>query len=271
MKLALIPAGEFLMGSTDSDEDAFDSEKPQHRVLITRPFYLGVYEVTQQEYETVMGRNPSWFSAQGAGKDRMAGQDTRRHPVESVSWNDAITFCNKLSEREGLRPYFRFGVFGMGKQSSGFGYQLPTEVGGFGYRLPTEAEWEYACRAGGTTRFSFGDDAASLGEFAWYNGNSGSKTHPVGQKRPNTFGLYDMHGSVYEWCWDGYKVRYYANSPPDDPLGPSMAVARVRRGGSWLSDPRDCRSADRYRYMPDLRFSDLGFRVARSSPVVELG
>ena len=112
MKLALIPAGEFEMGSTDSDKEAYDDEKPQHRVRITRPFYLGVYEVSQEEYETVMGRNPSWFSAQGRGKDRMAGQDTRRHPVECVSWNDAIAFCNKLSEREGLRPYYRFGVFG---------------------------------------------------------------------------------------------------------------------------------------------------------------
>ncbi|MBV8230594.1 MAG: SUMF1/EgtB/PvdO family nonheme iron enzyme, partial [Planctomycetaceae bacterium] len=148
MKLTLIPAGEFLMGSTDSDKEANDDEKPPHRVRITRPFYLGMYEVTQQEYETVMGGNPSWFSAQGGGMDRVAGQDTRRHPVESVSWNDAITFCNKLSEREGLRPYYRFGA---GAQS-----------GGDRYRMPTEAEWEYACRAGSTTRYSFGDDAGRV-------------------------------------------------------------------------------------------------------------
>ena len=197
----------------------------------------------------MMGRNPSWFSATGDGKDSVAGQDTRRHPVENVSWNDAIAFCNKLSEREGLRPYYRSGA--------------EEQSGGDGYRLPTEAEWEYACRAGSTTRYSFGDDAASLGEFAWYDGNSGSKTHPVGQKRPNAFGLYDMHGNVWEWCWDGYEERYYANSPTDDPLGPSQAAVRVIRGGSWDNDPRDARSANRSRGTPGDRDDDLGFRVAR--------
>ncbi len=249
MKLALIPAGEFLMGSPDADKDAEDDEKPQHRVRITRPFYLGLYEVTQEEYETVMGQNPSWFSAQGGGSGSVADPDTRRHPVEEVSWNDAIAFCNKLSEREELRPYYRFGA---GEQS-----------GGDGYRLPTEAEWEYACRAGSTTHYSFGDDAGSLGEFAWYDGNSGSNTHPVGQKRPNAFGLYDMHGNVWEWCWDGYKKRYDANSLTDDPLGPSQAAVRVIRGGSWCFDPRYCQSADRDGFTPGLRSFNLGFRVAR--------
>ena len=224
---------------------------------ITRPFYLGVYEVTQEEYETVMGRNPSCFSAKGGGKDRVAGQDTRRHPVESVSWNDAIAFCNKLSEREGLRPYYRSGA---GEQS-----------GGDGYRLPTEAEWEYACRAGSTTRYSFGDDAASLGEFAWYDGNSGSKTHPVGQKRPNAFGLYDMHGNVWEWCWDGYEERYYANSPADDPLGPSQAAGRVIRGGGWTATRA---TAGRRTGAGSRRTSGTttwGSASPESSPVVEPG
>ena len=257
MRLALIPAGDFLMGSPDLDKKAFDNEKPQHRVRITRPFYLGVYEVAQQEYETVMGRNPSWFSATGKYKDRLAGQDTRRHPVESVSWNDAITFCNKLSEREGLRLYYRSGV------------EEPS--GGDGYRLPTEAEWEYACLRGSTTRYSFGDDAASLGEFAWYDGNPGSQTHPVGQKRPNAFGLYDMHGNVWEWCWDGYEERYYANSPTDDPLGPSQAADRVDRGGSWDNDPRDARSANRDGARRATGTAAWGFASPESRPVVELG
>ena len=162
MKLVLIPAGEFLMGSPDSDKDAEDDEKPQHRVRITRPFYLGA-RGDQGQYRAVTGENPSHFK----GSDDL--------PVEKVSWNDAIAFCNKLSEREGLKPYYQFGAV--------------ARSGGEGYRLPTEAEWEYACRAGSTTRYSFGDDAASLGEYAWFNGNSGSKTHPVGQKRPNAWGL----------------------------------------------------------------------------------
>ena len=171
--------------------------------------------------------------------------------MENVSWNDAIAFCNKLSEREGLRPYYRFGA---GEQSSGDGY-----------RLPTEAEWEYACRAGSLTRYSFGDDTASLGGFAWFNEYlSKGSTHPVGQKQPNAFGLYDMHGNVSEWCWDGgYEERYYANSPLNDPQGPSKAAGRVLRGGSWLNNPRYCRSALRYWYAPGLRGGDLGFRVAR--------
>ena len=225
MRLALIPAGKFLMGSPDSDNDASVLEKPQHWVRITRPFYLGVYEVTQQEYKTVMGQNPSLFSATGGGQHLVAGQDTRRYPVENVSWNDAIEFCKKLSEREGLRSYY--------------GSSVLEQSGGDGYRLPTEAEWEYACRAGSTTRYSFGDDAASLGEFAWFAENSGGKTHPVGQKRPNDFGLYDLHGNVWEMCWDRFEERYYANSPPDDPLGPSQAADRVARGGCWSDAPRD--------------------------------
>jgi len=249
MKLVLIPAGEFEMGSPDDDEDASKSEKPRHRVRITRPFYLGATEVTQGEYNQVMGKNPSAFSAGGSFVSDVAGQSTDRHPVESVSWHDAIAFCNKLSERDGLKPYYQFGV---GARS-----------GGDGYRLPTEAEWEYACRAGSTTRYSFGDDAASLGEHAWYGDNSGAKTHPVGQKLPNAFGLYDMHGNVWEWCWDGYDESYYGQSPTVDPPGPFRATMRVNRGGSWGLNLRSARSADRYGSAPDNRDLDLGFRVAR--------
>jgi formylglycine-generating enzyme required for sulfatase activity len=237
MKLVLIPSGVFLMGSPDSDQHAFDIEKPQHRVRITQPFYLGVYEVTQGQYRVVTSESPSYFK----GSDDL--------PVERVSWNDAVAFCNKLSAREGLKPYYQTGT------------GLPT--GGDGYRLPTEAEWEYACRAGSTTRFSFGDEEASLGEYAWFDGNSDKKTHPVGQKRPNAFGLYDMHGNVWEWCWDGYEENYYANSPGADPVGPSQAADRVVRGGSWGSDPLLCRAALRNRFTPGGRYGDLGFRVAR--------
>jgi formylglycine-generating enzyme required for sulfatase activity len=170
-------------------------------------------------------------------------------PVEQVSWEDAIAFCNKLSEREGLTPHYKPGG---GVQS-----------GGEGYRLPTEAEWEYACRAGSQTRFSFGDDEASLGDYAWFKANSGAKTHPVGEKHPNAFGVYDIHGNVWEWCEDWHEESYYARSPGADPPGPSLTAHRVVRGGSWGRDPLLVRTAYRGHDGPALRHSKLGFRVAR--------
>ncbi len=209
MKLTLIPAGTFQMGSTDAEKDAESNEKPQHEVRITRPFYLGVHEVTQGQYQAVMGQNPSQFK----GSDDL--------PVETVSWLDAVKFCNKLSEREGRKPYYHIDGGAV------------TIAGGEGYRLPTEAEWEYACRAGTTTRYSFGDDENALGQYAWYHTNSGIQTHPVGKKQPNAFGLYDMQGNVWEWCWDGYDGDYYKRSPADDPRGFELAANRVFRGGSW--------------------------------------
>ncbi len=148
--------------------------------------------------------------------------------MENVSWDDAIAFCNKLSELEGLKPYYQLGVV--------------SQPGGEGYRLPTEAEWEYACRAGSTTRYSFGDDAARLGG-TLVDGNSGGKPHSVGQKRPNAWGLYDMHGNVLEWCWDGYAPGYFQQTPGADPVGPSQAADRVLRGGSWISIPQRAQSA----------------------------
>ncbi len=238
MKLKLIPAGTFWMGSSkDDDKDAFDDEIPRHEVRISRAFYLGVTEVTQGQYRAVTGESPSRFK----GSDDL--------PVENVTWNDAIAFCNKLSEREGLKPYYRFGAV---EQSSGDGY-----------RLPTEAEWEYACRAGNPGRYSFGDDASALGDHAWYYGNSGDKTHPVGQKLANKFGLFDTHGNVWEWCWDGYDAKYYAGSPESDPSGPLRAAGRVIRGGSWYDIPRYAQSASRSRSAPGGRPIYLGFRVAR--------
>ncbi len=223
MKLKLIPAGEFMMGSPESVDDTDDKAKPQHKVRITKPFYLGVHEVTQAEYEKVMGENPSNFK--GA-----------RNPVEQVSWNDAVEFCRKLSAKEGKT-----------------------------YRLPVEAEWEYACRAGTTTLHSFGDNKESLGQYAWYSENSDKKTHPVGEKKPNPWGLYGMHGNVCEWCAD-YFASYYAVSPTDDPAGPKMGSNRVRRGGSWRFVARICRSANRFWYWPEDGSSVLGFRVAAVPP-----
>jgi formylglycine-generating enzyme required for sulfatase activity len=227
MKLVLIPSGEFLMGSPDSDKDAFPQEKPQHRVRITRPFYLGATEVTQGQYRAVLGKNPSGFK----GSDDL--------PVEFVYWEEAQAFCAKLNELE------------------------KGQLSGASYRLPTEAEWEYACRAGTTTRFSFGDAEESLGEFAWFAGNSDQKTHPVGQKRPNAWGLYDMHGNVWEWCWDAYEEDYYRQSPGVDPPGPFQTAGRVERGGGWPYKPRDCRVARRGARPPHDRDPYIGFRVAR--------
>jgi eukaryotic-like serine/threonine-protein kinase len=242
--LKLIPAGEFWMGSPDTDHEAQAKEKPRHAIRISRAFYLGITPVTQAQYAAVMGTNPSHFYR------------WPEHPVEQVSWFDAAAFCNELSRKEGLAPY----------------YVMPNwnrvmVGGGEGYRLPTEAEWEYACRAGTETRYSFGDDAALLGEYAWYDPAPRGQTGPVGRKRPNAWGLHDMHGNVWEWCWDWYEEDYYRDSPAVDPLGAAGADYRTFRGGSWLVEPRYLRSANRDRHAPEYRHSTVGFRVARGSSV----
>ena len=225
MKFVLIPAGEFLMGAADGDYN----EQP-HRVRITRPFYLGMYEVTQAEYVLVMGTNPSHFK--GAG-DRL--------PVESVSWEDAQEFCRKLS-------------------------RLPDEqrVSAV-YRLPTEAEWEYACRAGTTSRVGFDESRESSSDYAWSRANAGSRTHPVGQLKPNPWGLFDMHGNVREWCADWYDPKYYTSSPQDDPPGPARGSERVMRDVPWDANAGPAFRAS-YRNMgaPGLRNNCVGFRVARA-------
>jgi formylglycine-generating enzyme required for sulfatase activity len=228
MTLVLIPAGGFLMGSPDSDEDARADEKPPHGVRITRPFYLGATEVTQGQYRAVTGENPS----HSQGSDDL--------PVDNVSWVDAQAFCARLNDLEHER------------------------LSGMRYRLPTEAEWEYACRAGSATRFAFGNADASLGDYAWFSGNSNVRTHSVGQKGANAWGLFDMHGNVWEWCWDAYDEEYYVRSPADDPRGADStgSAVRVIRGGCWRSLPRLCRAAGRDRDAPGGRGSDVGFRVA---------
>jgi formylglycine-generating enzyme required for sulfatase activity len=242
INLKLIPPGEFGMGSPDEDHDAEAYEKPRHTIGISHGFYLGTTPVTQAQYAAVTGTNPSRFYR------------WPENPVEQVSWFDATAFCNELSKKEGLAPY----------------YVIPNwnrvmVGGGEGYRLPTEAEWEYACRAGTETRYSFGDDAAMLGKYAWYHPDSKCQTSPVGQKRPNTWGLYDLHGNVWEWCWDWYDEDYYRNSPGIDPLGAERAEYRTFRGGSWRVEARYLRSANRDRHAPEFRHFSLGFRVARGS------
>jgi formylglycine-generating enzyme required for sulfatase activity len=247
-------AGEFLRGSPDGDPDARADEKPRRKVKITGPFFLGKYKVTQEQYEEVMDRNPSAFAAAGRFKAKVAGADTRRHPVESLSWLEAVRFCNRLSDRHGLPRYYKI----EGK--------TVTIRGGAGYRLPTEAEWEYACRAGTASRWSFGDGAARLGEYAWYARNASGATHPVGARKPNPWGLYDMHGNVAEWCWDRYSDAYYRRSPVSDPPGPGEGATRVFRGGGWNVEAAETRSAARdslgigYRVL-----TVVGLRVARDA------
>ena len=248
MKFAVISAGEFLMGSPAGEKNR-SSDEHQHRVRITQAFHLGVFEVTQAQYERVMGKNPSSFSSSGTSKDKVAGKDTSKFPVEKVSWDDAVEFCRRLSN-------------------------LPEErAAGNTYRLPTEAEWEYACRAGTTTPFHFGSvlngkQANCDGGLPYGTETKGpylQRTMRVGSFAPNAFGLYDMHGNVYEWCADWYDSDYYKNSPVSDPRGPSSGSYRVFRGGSWYYYARGCRSAYRSRDTPDGRYDSLGFRVLRSS------
>jgi len=228
LEMVSLPAGEFLMGSPDSDPDAWDSEKPPHQVKVNS-FAIGKYPVTQAQYQAVMGTNPSHFKNNSWFKNNL------QNPVERVSWNDAQAFCQKLSQ-----------------------------ITGKTYRLPTEAEWEYACRAGTTTRYYFGDDANQLGDYAWYKGNSQNTTHPVGQKRPNAWGLYDMSGNVWEWCEDNWHSSYIG-APTD---GSAWSINdndndyRIRRGGSWYFNPNYCRSAYRYYLYRRVNVNDfLGFRV----------
>jgi formylglycine-generating enzyme required for sulfatase activity len=260
MKLARIPAGEFLMGSSDTDPGARDDEKPQHRVRISKPFYLGVHEVTQAEFQGLMGTNPSSFTREGLLKDAPADFDFARLPVDNVTWYAAVEFCRRLSD-------------------------LPAEKkAGRVYRLPTEAEWEYACRAGTTTVFSLGNTLSSTqanfnGAIPFGAAPKGpflNHTAAVGSYQPNAFGLYDMHGNLHEWCMDRFDRDYYRVSPAVDPKGPSQGSSRVIRGGDWYSDGRDCRSAFRYADIPDGRFYALGMRVvaeltsegARLDPVI---
>jgi formylglycine-generating enzyme required for sulfatase activity/serine/threonine protein kinase len=231
MKMVLIPPGEFMMGSPQEEKDRADNEGPQHRVRITKPFYLGVYAVTQEEYERVMGNNPSHFK-------KSEGLDTGRFPVESVSWKNAVEFCRKLSA---LRE---------------------EKEAGYVYRLPTEAQWEYACRAGSTSKFYYGDDEGIVEQNVWYCNNSQGRTHPVGGKQPNVWGLCDMHGNVWQWCLDWYGEGYYAVSPGDDPTGPASGRDRVERGGSWEFSAYRLRSAMRSSYPPGLSYNNLGFRVS---------
>jgi formylglycine-generating enzyme required for sulfatase activity len=222
MKFILIPAGTFIMGSPSDDPERFKDEI-HHQVTISRSFYIQTTEVTQRQWKQVMGSNPSYF--------KNGGDDC---PVENVSWNDVQEFIKELNRQERTEKY----------------------------RLPTEAEWEYAARAGTTTKYSFGNSEDNLEKYAWYDKNSGNQTHPVGQKRPNAWDLYDMHGNVWEWVQDWFGD--YPSGHATDPTVPSPGSYRVVRGGSSGSFARSCRSVNRLCFSPNAKFYDLGFRLVRT-------
>ena len=236
MELIEIPAGKFTMGSPEGEKD-HQKDEAQVSVTLTKPFGLGKTEVTQGQWKSVMGTEP-W-------KGQQLVQADKDCPATYVSWGDATEFCEKLTAIER-----KAGKLKVNEE----------------YRLPTEAEWEYACRAGTTTAFSFGNDKSKLGEYGWFNGNAsnaGEKyAHIVGMKKPNPWGLYDMHGNVYEWCSDWHDKKLSGGT---DPVGPEEGSIRVNRGGGWWSSPGFCRSAFRFDFDPSDRNDDcLGFRVARS-------
>jgi formylglycine-generating enzyme required for sulfatase activity len=236
--MILVKGGTFAMG----DKDEVDATL--HEVVV-RSFLIDRDLVTQEAYEKLMGENPS----------RWKGKE---NPVEQVRWSDAVRYCNKRSEKEGLQPCYDLGTWKCNFDANG-------------YRLPTEAEWEYACRAGTTTAYFFGDNPAKLGDHAWFDKNSGGHPHPVGQKLPNPWGLRDMCGNLWQWCNDFYQVDYYKNAPRVDPRGPAEGPNKVVRGGAWRFSASNCRPGYRYNESPgyaDVCFGyDIyGFRCARNDP-----
>jgi len=241
-KMMPIRAGRFPMGSEDSGP--YSSEKPQRWVSITVPFLLSETEVTQAQYQAVMGKNPSDFSKEA---------DSPQRPVVSVSWFDAVEYCNRLSEHEGLPRCYEI---------SGDKVKWPKKQACTGYRLPTEAEWEYAARAGQDTEYA---GSSNLEEVAWYNRNSSNQTHQVRRKKANHWGLHDMSGNVEEWVWDWY-AGSYEGAASKDPTGPENGDYRVLRGGAWSSEAVYARVADRNRFAPSIRYRRVGFRLARSNP-----
>jgi formylglycine-generating enzyme required for sulfatase activity len=276
-----IPAGTFLMGSPIDERGRVADRETQHQVTLTRGFWLGKYQVTQEQWQTVMTGNTNGISStpNNFSSNPATGEVQARRPVEMVSWYDTIVFCNRLSISEGLTPAYSIS----GNTNPDSWGSVPTSdnstwnsvvvvYGSTGYRLPTEAQWEYACRAGTTTAFYNGNnydggtgyDTALIGLVAWFYSNNSSRiTHQVGLKKPNAWGLYDMYGNVWEWCWDWYAQDYGGTGTQIDPTGASSGSLRVSRGGGWGSTAQLVRSAYRANYNLYLRSFSVGIRVAR--------
>ncbi len=227
------------MGSPQTELGSLVDERPRHSVEISRPYYMAVYPVTQSEYVQVTHKkNPSWCSKEGGGKAAVQGLNTSRFPVEQVSWNEAMEYCQALNRLDSKRP------------------------AQWQYGLPTEAEWEYACRAGSTASYFFGDEPKTLGKYAWYKGNAKTYTNEVGTREPEPLGsCTSMHGNVFQWCADWYDKDYYATSDNKDPQCNKVGITRVLRGGSWRDDPGRCRAGFRNGDAPGSHADDTGLRV----------
>ena len=268
-RFVLVEAGTFKMGSNEGYSD----NKPVHEVTITKPFYMGKYEVTQAEYEV--------YCSYGSSSPSSSYGDGDNYPAYYVSWYDALVYCNKRSIAEGLTPCYSINDSTNPEEWG----ELPTayddplrdtwdavkcDWSANGYRLPTEAEWEYAARARDNTvdslTYSGTSNVDELGDYAWYKDNSNSTTHEVGTKKANAFGLYDMSGNVFEWCWNWFTSEYDENTEGgNNPTGSSAGSLRVRRGGSWYSNSDRCAVSSRYYGYPYFRGNNLGFRVVRAS------
>lgn len=260
-EMVLVPGGTFTMGRTTGSGSS--DELPTHSVTLNS-FYIGKYEITQAEYSQYMQPSSSWTSNYGLGDD---------YPAYYVSWYAILKYCNLRSLAEGLTPCYTIS----GSTNPANWGSVPTSNNSTwnaaicnwnanGYRLPTEAEWEYAARGATNTPDYLYSGSDDINAVAWYSGNSGYTSHPVGTKAPNGLGLYDMSGNVWEWCWDWYSRFYYSSSPSSNPTGPASGSGRVRRGGGWSDGASGCRVASRYGGNPNYSGSDIGFRLCRAIP-----
>ena len=283
MKFRLIPPGEFMMGvnSDEIDEmvkvlladvyvggdevarEIVRSGSPRHKTILTQPYFLGTHEVTQQQYKEITGRNPSCFAQSGRRRDlstKVEGQDTSSYPVEDMTWNEAVEFCDGLSESEGFAPLHH-------------GAGTSVELTGAGYRLPTEAEWEFACRAGSTTKYWTGDTTVELADAAWSGQTANWVTHPVGKLQPNAFGLFDIHGNVSEFVEDSWDAGFYgkfASEPAIDPYSPPPMGSRfVERGSNWYFHAPMCNSGARFAIEPTKRLESVGIRAVMTIAAVQ--